>query len=201
MRKFLKGIFCTTVLIFSGTSAFASTEYMISKSHSSVNFAITHMMVSKVTGGFDDIDAVIRFDAKDLEHSSISATIKVASINTKNTQRDGHLRGADFFDAEKFPTINFVSKKIVMKDSRMYLVTGDLTMKGVTHEIEVPVMVMGPVVNPMNQQPTLGFEGHFKVNRQDYGVQWNKTLDNGGLMLGNEVVVDVAFEAGRQSRE
>jgi polyisoprenoid-binding protein YceI len=188
-------------VVASSASASAATQYVLSKPHSSVNFSITHMMVSKVTGGFDDINAVIMFDANDLEHSSVTATIQVASINTKNTQRDGHLRSGDFFDAEKFPIISFISKKIVMKDAMTYVVTGDLTMKGVTREVEVPVMIMGPVVNPMNQQPTLGLEAHFKINRQDYGIKWNKALDNGGVMLADEVAVDVAFEADRQLRE
>ncbi|MBF0331298.1 MAG: YceI family protein [Candidatus Omnitrophica bacterium] len=197
MRKIVAGILLSVAVTLTGGASFAATQFALDKVHSSVNFAIAHLVVSKVTGGFDDIDAAVAFDANDLEHSSINATIQVASINTKNKQRDDHLRSPDFFEVEKFPTINFTSKKIVMKDAMTYLITGDLTMKGVTHEIEVPVMIMGPIINPMNQQPILGLEAHFKINRQDYGVKWNKTLDNGGLMLGNDVDVDIAFAVNK----
>ena len=181
--------------LVSGASMARAAEFTMDRVHSSVNFAIGHMMVSKVTGGFDAADAVIKFDEKDLANSGIDATVQVASVNTRNQKRDDHLRSADFFDAEKFPTIHFVSKKITRQDAQTYAVTGDLTMKGVTHEIMVPVTIAGPVMNPMSKVPTLGLEAHFKINRQDYGVTWNKVLDNGGLMVGNDVQIDVAIEA------
>ena len=153
------------------------------------------MMVSKVTGAFDDIDGALQFDPNDLAHSAFNITIKVASVNTKNEQRDTHLRSADFFDAATLPLITFKATKIVKKDANAYVFTGDLTMKGVTKNIEVPVIVMGPVKNPMSGGEVYGLEAHFTVNRQDYGVNWNKTLDNGGFLLGNDVDVVVSIAA------
>jgi polyisoprenoid-binding protein YceI len=193
MKKFI----LTALFAFCMSAAFAA-EYAIDKVHSSIGFAIRHMMVSKTTGTFNDFDGTIKFDPKDLGASMFDITIKAATIDTKNEARDGHLRSADFFEVETYPLIVFRTKKIVHQDGDVYLLTGDLTMKKVTKEIEVPVTVLGPVKNPMTGVESIGLEAHVKVDRQDYGVNWNKTLDNGGLLIGNDVDVTVAIEAGKK---
>ena len=144
------------------------------------------------------MDGIILFDPNDLAHSKFDITIKASSINTKNEQRDTHLRSADFFEVEKYPLITFKTKKIVKNDGDNYTVTGDLTMKAVTKEIQFPVKVLGPVKNPMSGGEALGLESRFTVDRQDYGVNWNKALDNGGVLVGNVVDVSVALEAGKK---
>ena len=196
MRKFAVVLLCIIVLSFG--RAFAAETYTLDKAHSSVGFSITHMMVSKTTGGFDDMDGIIQFDPNDLAHSRFDVTIKAASINTKNEQRDTHLRSADFFEVEKYPLIVFKSKKIMKKDADNYAVTGELTMKSVTKEVEWFVKIVGPVKNPMSGGQALGLEAHVMVNRQDYGVNWNKAMDNGGVLIGNDVDVSVAIEAGKK---
>ena len=194
MNKFFTGIVVATGIVLAGASLASAQTYNLDPVHSTVGFAIQHMMVSKVTGTFGDAQGTVNFDPQALAEAKIHVTVKVASVDTKNTQRDGHLRSADFFDAEKFPEMMFMSKKIV-KDGDNYLVTGELTIKGVTKEVTIPATILGPIKNPMSGMETLGLEAHFKINRQDYGIVWNKALDNGGLMLANDVDVNVNIEA------
>jgi polyisoprenoid-binding protein YceI len=182
--------------IFGGMRvANAANAYTADKVHSSIGFTISHMVVSRVTGGFGDYEAAIQFDPTDTANAKFDFTIKVASIDTRNDARDKHLKSADFFDAEKFSDITFKTKNVVAKGGEEYVVTGDLTMKGVTRGVELPVTVRGPVANPMGGGQILGIESHFILNRQDYGVSWNKVLDNGGVMVGNDVHADVLIEA------
>ncbi len=176
-------------------SASAADVYTINKDHSSIGFTVSHMMVSKVIGIFENYDGEIQFDAKDLANSKMDFVVKAVSINTRTEARDKHLRSADFFDADKYPDITFKTKKIEAKGGNDYIVTGDLTMKAVTKEVNIPVTVLGPVPDPMGKGQVLGIEAHFTLNRQDYGVNWNKALDNGGVMVGNDVAVTVLIEA------
>ena len=173
-------------------NVFAADTYAIDAGHTTIGFSVKHMMVSNTTGQFNKYDATISYDPKDLAASSISATVDVASIDTKNEKRDAHLKGADFFDTEKFPSITFVSKTI-NADS----IVGDLTIKGVTKEVTIPVEISGPVVTPFGST-VIGINGSFKINRQDYGVSWNKTLDQGGLAVGDEVTVNISIEAAKK---
>ena len=198
MRKMLTGIVVAVLMAFSASVAGAADTYAVDKVHSSVGFSILHMMVSRVVGQFDDFSGNVQFDPNDLVNSKLDFDIKVATVNTKNDKRDGHLRSADFFDAEKFPLITFRSKKIVKKEAGVFDVTGDLAMKGVTKEVTYPVTVLGPVKDPMSGGTALGLEAKFSVNRQEYGVNWNKTLDNGGLLIGNDV--DVAVSIGLEKK-
>ena len=185
-------------VVLSCSRVWAVDAYPVDKVHSSVGFSIAHMMVSKVTGAFDDIEGSLQFDPNDLAGSSFNITIKVASVNTKNVQRDDHLRSADFFDAANMPLITFKTSRIVKQDGNVYIFSGDLTMKGVTKRVEVPVTLMGPVKNPMSGGEIYGLESRFTVSRQDYGVKWNKTLDNGGFLLGNDVEVAVSIAAEKK---
>jgi polyisoprenoid-binding protein YceI len=193
MRKLLAVAVVTAGMILS-PKLFAD-EYAVDPAHSSVGFTTTHLMVSKVSGQFDAYDGTVIFDPQNLDASKINLTIKAASIDTHNEKRDGHLKSADFFDAEKFPTITFVSKKMT-KDGDHYNVIGDLTIKGVTKEVTVPTTIAGPVNSSMGA--AIGVNGSTKINRQDFGVKWNKAMDNGGLMVSDDVDVNVSLEAHKK---
>jgi len=160
--------------------AFAADEYEIDAVHSSIGFSVRHLLISNITGNFNDFSGKLLFDEKDMTNSSVDLTIKAASINTNNVDRDNHLRAADFFNIEKFPEITFKS--------------GTLTMHGVSKEISIPFEFIGKAKGPMGKQ-RLGFEGNTKLNRKDFGITWNKTLDEGGLAVGNEIKIQLNIEA------
>jgi polyisoprenoid-binding protein YceI len=171
-------------------------EYSIDKAHSTVGFTTKHLMVSNVSGHFADYDGQVVFDPNNLEASKIDLTIKADSIDTNNEKRDGHLKNEDFFDTGKFPEIKFVSKKIE-KAGDKYNVTGDLTIKDVTKEITVPAEIVGPVNSPMGGS-VIGINVMAKINRQDYNVKWNKALDSGGMMVSDDVDINVSLEANKK---
>lgn len=187
MRKFILGFFIVISLV--STTVYAANSYKIDPVHSSLSFYVNHMMISNVVGQFDQFDGQIIFDEKDPDNSKINITVQSSSINTRNEKRDTHLKSPDFFDIAQFPTMSFVSKEITETD-----ITGDLTIKGVTKEVTIPVTVSGPVKGMMGTN-VIGFNGNFTLNRLDYGLNWNKTLDQGGLLVGNEVTVLIAISA------
>ena len=179
-----------------GAQAYAGDVYSIDPAHSSIGFTVKHMMVSNVTGNFGQFEGTVDFDPNDLVSSKAEALIQTASIDTRVGKRDEHLKSADFFDAAKYPTITFTSKKIIGKGEQ-YTIVGDLTMKGVTKEVSIPVSISGPVKSPMGGA-VIGLSGQFTINRQDYGISFNKALDNGGLMVSDNVKVDINIEAKRK---
>ncbi len=177
--------------------AFAAVEtYSIDKAHSEVSFQIRHL-VTNVRGQFDDYNGVIKMDAEKPESSSVEFTIQAASINTFNADRDKHLRTPDFFDVEKFPTITFKSTSIKKTSASAYEVMGDFTMHGVTKPITLKVTFLGKVADPWGNTKA-GFETAASLNRKDYGINWNKALDAGGFILGEEVKIAINLETGLQ---
>ncbi len=179
--------------LFAVSVAFASDEYEIDVVHSSIGFSVRHLMISNVTGNFNDFSGKLLFDEDDLTKSSVEIGIKTASVNTNNENRDNHLRAADFFNAEKFPEITFKSSK-VEKSGETFVLLGSFTMHGVSKEISIPFEFIGKIMGPMGKQ-ILGFEGSTKLDRKDFGITWNKTLDEGGLAVGNEVKIQLNIEA------
>ncbi len=183
-------------LVFTGcvlsAPVWALESYKIDSNHSSFGFSVKHMMISNVPGTFDKFEGQAVYDPKDLANSKIDITIQAASINTRNAKRDEHLQSPDFFDAAKFPTITFVSKKITATQ-----VVGDLTIKGVTKEVTIPTTITGPLKGAIGKD-AIGINAAFTLNRQDYGVNWNKTLDQGGLAVSNDVAVTVSIEADKE---
>ena len=173
-------------------SASAADTYTIDNAHSSVGFAVKHLMVTTTKGQFKDYTGTIQYDAKDISKSSVKVTIKTASINTDNNDRDNHLRSPDFFDATKNPDITFESTKIV-KQGLGYEAAGKLTIKGVTKDVKIPFTINGPVKDPWGNT-RIGVEGGLTINRQDFGVSWSKTLDNGNLVVANDVKIDLVIE-------
>lgn len=178
----------------------ASTEtakvYAIDKTHSDVSFRVRHL-VTKVRGRFADFDAEIRVVPGNPQDSSVRFTVRTASVDTDLPDRDQHLRSADFFDAEKYPEITFVSSRIQPIGKDRYDVTGLLTLRGVTREITLPVTFLGFVADPWGNEKA-GFETEVVLDRKDFGMIWNAALDNGGVVLGDKVTVSIALEAVKQ---
>jgi polyisoprenoid-binding protein YceI len=179
--------------LVTASSLFADT-FNVDKVHSEANFQVRHMM-SKVSGKFDDFSGKINVDRANPAASSVEFTIKTASINTSNADRDKDLRSANFFDVEKNPEITFKSSKVVpSKKKDVYDVTGDLTMHGVTKHVTLPVESTGFGKDPWGGERA-GFSLTTTVNRKDYGINWNKALDNGGVLLGDDVTININIEA------
>lgn len=176
--------------------ATATGTWTIDKVHSEASFQVRHF-VSKVRGRFTDFSGTVRIDAAKPEASSVEFTIKVASVDTNEPKRDAHLRSPDFFDAAKYPEIRFVSKKVVPVSESKYDVTGDLTMRGVTKEITLPVTFDGIAKDPWGNERA-GFETGITLNRKEYGINWNKALDQGGFMLGDDATVSINIEAVKE---
>lgn len=170
----------------------APVVYKVDPDHSSVGFSIRHF-VSNVQGRFKDFDGTIKYDKQNPTASSVEFTAQVASIDTDNKDRDNHLKSPDFFDAAKFPTMTFTSTSVKAKDANTLDVTGNLTIHGMTKTVTIPVAVLGTVATKGGEKA--GFESNFTIDRKDYGVQWNRVLDTGGTMLGNDVKIVVSVEA------
>lgn len=190
-----------TVALSLSSTAFAEQEaYIIDTAHSSVTFSVKHMMISNVTGQFNEFSGTIMFDADDLTNSSATGTIQVASVDTDNDKRDAHLRDADFFDVAKYPEIRFESLE-VKKKRKDYVMTGKFTMKDVTKTIEIPAKFLGQITDPWGNE-RIGFEAELTLDRTDYGVDWNKALNAaGGLTVGNEVTINLNVEAIKQKSD
>jgi polyisoprenoid-binding protein YceI len=174
----------------------AQETYLVDKGHSDVAFQVRHL-VSKVSGQFRDFEGTLRVDRAQPEKSSVEFTIQAASIDTNLPDRDTHLRNADFLDAEKHPRITFRSTRVAAKGEGRYEVTGTLTLRGVTREVTLPVQFLGFVKDPWGNEKA-GFEATLTVNRKDFGIVWNKALDTGGVVLGDEVKVAFNLETARQ---
>ncbi len=178
---------------FTGAIA-QSVNWKLDASHSNISFAVEHMVVSETVGKFDkfDIKATTK-NATDFEGATVNVDIQTASINTNDEKRDQHLRSGDFFDAEKNPTISFKSKSIKKVSGKNYKLTGDLTMHGVTKAITLDLIYGGTAKDPWGNTHA-GFKLSGKLNRKDYGLNWSKTLETGGLLVGEEVTITGAVE-------
>ncbi|HEX4951881.1 MAG TPA: YceI family protein [Thermoanaerobaculia bacterium] len=186
----------TLLIAFLATmpAAAAVETFSIDKAHSEVSFQIRHL-VTNVRGQFDDYTGVIKMDTEKPESSSVEFTIQATSVNTFNENRDKHLRTADFFDVPNHPTITFKSTSVKKTGDNTYAVTGDFTMRGVTKQITLPVTFTGKMGDPWGNTKA-GFETATTLNRKEYGINWNKALDAGGLILGDEVKVAINLETG-----
>lgn len=168
--------------------------YKVDPDHSGVGFSVRHF-VTNVPGRFRDFDGTMRYDKDDPAASTVEFTVRATSIDTANADRDEHLRGEDFFDVEKYPTLTFKSTSVIPKGPGELDVTGDLTIHGVTKQVTIPVTILGTMKTPNGEKA--GFESTFTINRKDYGVVWNRVLD-AGPVLGDEVKITIAVEANRQ---
>jgi polyisoprenoid-binding protein YceI len=175
----------------------AVESYVIDKNHSDASFQVRHF-ASKVRGRFADFGGTIQADPAKPEASSVEFTIKTASIDTNQPDRDKHLRSADFFDADKFPEITFKSTRITPAGKDKYDVTGTLTLHGVSKEVTLPVTFLGTMKDPRGNE-IASFELETKLNRKDFGMTWNRALDNGGFMLSDDVDVQISLETRKQA--
>lgn len=184
--------------LFAASAPAAPVSYSVDNVHSSVSFKIRHL-VGKTVGRFDGFTGTIVADRDDLTKSTVEFTIDAATIDTDNENRDGHLKSPDFFDVEKFPSMMFKSSKVEKSGEDTYSVTGDFTMHGVTKSITIPVTVLG--FSDGANGGMAGFETTFTLNRKDYGLTWNKALDAGGFVLGDEVDVNITIESREPKKE
>jgi polyisoprenoid-binding protein YceI len=167
--------------------------FNIDKAHSEAYFQIRHL-ITHVRGHFSDFSGVVDLNKDKPEESSVSFTVQASSIDTSEADRDNHLRSPDFFDVEKYPTLDFKSTAISKKSAEEYDVTGDLTIHGVTKQVTMPVSFMGFVQDPWGNQRA-GFESETKINRKDFGLTWNAVLETGGLMMGDEIKISLSIQA------
>ena len=169
-------------------------NYTLDTSHSRFGFVARHAMVTKVRGAFNEFDGKAFIDGADPANSSVNVTLQVASVDTRNAQRDGHLRNNDFLDADAYPTITFNSKSITHEGGNDFVVTGDLTIKDVTKEISIPLEFQGAAKDPFGND-RIGFEGSVVINRKDWGVSWNAALETGGVLVSEKVTLEFEISA------
>ena len=171
------------------------SEWVIDSSHSRFGFSAPHMVVSEVEGEFQTATGKVLLDESDLTKSTVELTIDVNSVNTNNADRDKHLKTGDFFDAATHPQITFKSTKI-KKAGKSFKVTGDLTIRGVTKPVTLDVDLSNPIADPWGKQ-VRAVKVRGKINRQDFGVAWNKPLDKGGLLVGDEITLNIKLELNK----
>jgi polyisoprenoid-binding protein YceI len=177
------------------------SSWQIDPAHSHVEFAVRHLMISSVKGAFGDVQGTVSVDESDPRSILVDVTIQVASIDTRQEQRDAHLRSADFFDAVRFPTISFRSRMVAGSylDGEFRLV-GDLTVRDVTREVILDVATEGHLTDPWGAE-RVGFSARGRIDRTDFGLTWNQALETGGVLVGNEVKISVEVELIRQAKQ
>ncbi len=197
MKK-LATAFCVSLLLATAAIAQAVT-WEIDSAHSGAHFSVRHMMVSNVRGEFGKVKGSIQLDRSDITKSTVEAVVDAASINTREAKRDDHLRSADFFDVAKYPTLSFKSKRVQRGADGKLKVVGDLTIKGVTKEVTLDVD--GPTAEVKDQRGTsrFGATATTRINRKDFGIIWNRALDGGGVVVGDEVSITIEIEAVRRA--
>jgi len=171
-------------------------SYTIDPAHSRIGFVARHAMVTKVRGSFNQFEGTGYFDAEHPANSHLALRIQAASIDTRNADRDGHLKSNDFFDMDNYPEITFASTAVEQIDADNYRVTGDLTIKGVTKPVTVAFEYTGTAVDPFGNT-RIGFEGVTTVNRKDWGVNWNAALEAGGVLVSEKVTLEFEVSAIR----
>jgi polyisoprenoid-binding protein YceI len=176
----------------------AKTKWALDVAHSSVDFAIRHMMVSKVKGNFQTFEANIDADPEDLTTATIEFSVDVNSVDTRSEDRDKHLRSADFFDVENHPKMTFKSTKIEKTSPGEYEVTGDLTIRGTTRPETFAVSYEGSGKDPWGNEK-VGFEAHGSISRSEYGLTWNAALETGGVLLADQVQITLDVQASKQA--
>lgn len=187
----------SAALIISASSAHAA-NYEVDPAHTNVGFKIKHLAISTVSGSFTDFTGSINYDPAKVETSSVDVKVSVKSISTLNGKRDDHLRGPDFFDTAKFTDMTFRSKQVKDPSSDGFKVVGDLTIRGVTKEVVLNVEKGGEAKDPWGNE-RIAFSATGKINRKDFGLTWNKTLEAGGLLVGDDVAINIDVEAIKKS--
>lgn len=180
------------------TAAPSAIPYKIDPAHSSVDFRVRHLMIATLRGEFAGVEGTVLLDPQNPANSKIQAAIDVATINTRDANRDKHLKAAEFLDAEKYPQITFVSKKIAAAGKDHWKVTGDLTIHGITKETMLDVEGPTPEAKDPFGNVKIGASATTKINRKDFGLGWNVPLEAGGVLVGEEVTIHLEIELTRQ---
>lgn len=181
-------LLCTLAVL----PAYAAETFVIDPMHSYIGFSVRHLMVSTIKGRFTSYSGTIIYDEQDITKSSVEVSIKVESVNTDVVDRDNHLRGPEFFDVAKYPEATFKSTRIE-KRAEGYYAVGNFTMHGISKEVAMPFKVGGKA--NFHGKTRLGIDAGLTVNRQDFGITWNSKLDNGGLVIGDDVKIELHIEA------
>ncbi len=175
----------------------ATTKWVIDPTHSEVGFKVKHMMFTNVSGNFGTYEADITTEDDDFTKSNISFSADIASINTNNADRDGHLKSADFFDADNFPKLTFISTSFTKIDDENYEIAGDLSLHGVTKSVKLPAEFSGLMKDPWgNTKAGLNISG--KINRKDWGLNWNSALETGGVLVSEDVKLNIELQLLKQ---
>lgn len=172
------------------------TKWAVDPAHSSVDFSIKHMMIANVKGSFKQFDATIDADPTDLTTATIQFSVDLASVDTRNEDRDNHLRSGDFFDVENNPKMTFTATNITRKDEDEYEVTGDLNLHGVTKQETFAVTFEGQGLDPWGNQK-VGFSAVGAIKRSEYNLTWNAALETGGVLVGDKVKIDIQIQAAK----
>jgi polyisoprenoid-binding protein YceI len=166
----------------------------IDPSHSTIGFVARHAMVAKVRGGFSEFTGTLNLDGADPGKSSADLTIVASSFSTNNAERDAHVKSADFLDVEQFPTLTFKSTAVTQKDDDEFVVTGDLTIHGVTKPVDVKFELLGTSQDPWGGT-RIGFEGKAEISRKEFGLVWNVALETGGVLVSDTIKLEMDVEA------
>lgn len=195
----MKSLVSTLVVaLFVSSSLFATeTKYSIDPSHTSIDFSVSHMVISSVTGKFKEVSGTLVSTGDDFTNAKIDVVIPAKSINTENEKRDEHLRSADFFDVAKFPEVKFKSTSIKKVSGSEYVITGDLTLHGVTKSVELKSIYKGSAKSPWGQT-VVAFKASTVIPRKEYGLTWNKAMEAGGVLVGEEVELTLNVELVKQ---
>lgn len=169
------------------------TTWNLDASHSNIEFAVKHMMLATVKGRFAEANATVMFGSDEFMSAQVNVEIDVASIDTRSEQRDGHLRSADFFDAEQFPKLTFVSRDVAVKGADEYELTGDLTIRGVTREVVLKATFEGEGQDPWGGT-RMAFSATGRIDRKDFGLTWNQALETGGILVGEDIKLSIEAE-------
>ncbi len=191
-RNFSLALVMSTVLSFAFHSTSAQTKWTVDKSHSNVKFAITHMVVSEVEGSFKIFDGTVEHTKPDFTDAKINFTVDVASVNTDNERRDGHLKSDDFFNAEKYPKMTFVSTGVKSLGNNKYEIAGNLTIRDVTKPVVFTTTYGGTVATKNGSKA--GFKAKTTINRFDYNLKWDAATESGGLVVSKDVEITVNVE-------
>ncbi|MDP2886010.1 MAG: YceI family protein [Ignavibacteria bacterium] len=196
MKRVTKLLLLTALAVASVMAQ--KSGWTLDKAHSGVGFSVRHMVISEVTGNFRDFDISLQSSKDDFSDAVVEATIKTTSINTDNERRDGHLKSDDFFNAEKFPEIKFKSTAFEKVGDNKYKVTGDLTIRDVTKKVTFDATYNGSIKSPRGGL-VISWKATVAVNRFDYGLKWNRTLEAGGLIVGETVNIVLNLEITKPS--
>ena len=177
------------------TNVQAEDNYIIDETHASMGFSVSHLVISNVKGHFNSFTGSVTLNEKN-EVVAAESTIQASSIDTGNEKRDEHLRSADFFEVEKFPEISFKSEKTIKRDGKNFLI-GKFTIHGITKNLQLQYSIKGPIKDPWGNKK-IGFQANGEINRTDFGLNWNKALETGGVVVGEKVQLSIDFEAAKK---